>query len=126
FTDLFCVFFVVTRRPPRSTLFPYTTLFRSPRDHPHLRGARLGRVPLPAGVPGCGDGELRLQQPYPSARQREDQGRARPERHPVRGPLRHLAEASARTEGGMRRIALSIGAVLAVLAAADAGAQEAA
>src|SRR2546430_9810625 len=21
------------RRPPRSTLFPYTTLFRSPRDH---------------------------------------------------------------------------------------------
>src|SRR2546426_7222302 len=24
------------RRPPRSTLFPYTTLFRSIRDHPHL------------------------------------------------------------------------------------------
>src|SRR3712207_8638793 len=22
------------RRPPRSTLFPYTTLFRSPREHP--------------------------------------------------------------------------------------------
>src|SRR2546422_5657360 len=22
------------RRPPRSTLFPYTTLFRSPGDHP--------------------------------------------------------------------------------------------
>src|SRR3712207_6982229 len=22
------------RRPPRSTLFPYTTLFRSPHDHP--------------------------------------------------------------------------------------------
>src|SRR5438874_13385846 len=24
-----CVFFLVIRRPPRSTLFPYTTLFRS-------------------------------------------------------------------------------------------------
>src|SRR5205814_8912696 len=24
-------FFFITRRPPRSTLFPYTTLFRSPR-----------------------------------------------------------------------------------------------
>src|SRR5438128_6035021 len=26
---LFCVFFLMLRRPPRSTLFPYTTLFRS-------------------------------------------------------------------------------------------------
>src|SRR3712207_9481006 len=26
------VFFLMIRRPPRSTLFPYTTLFRSPRD----------------------------------------------------------------------------------------------
>src|SRR5688572_31291048 len=25
------------RRPPRSTLFPYTTLFRSPRHHRDLR-----------------------------------------------------------------------------------------
>src|SRR6266542_2240119 len=27
----FGVFFLMIRRPPRSTLFPYTTLFRSPR-----------------------------------------------------------------------------------------------
>src|ERR1041385_9333285 len=27
---LFFVFFLMIRRPPRSTLFPYTTLFRSP------------------------------------------------------------------------------------------------
>src|SRR6266480_6390523 len=27
----FFVFFLMIRRPPRSTLFPYTTLFRSPR-----------------------------------------------------------------------------------------------
>src|SRR5260221_8936575 len=28
----FCFFFLMIRRPPRSTLFPYTTLFRSPYD----------------------------------------------------------------------------------------------
>src|SRR5215216_7290122 len=27
--DVFCFFFLMIRRPPRSTLFPYTTLFRS-------------------------------------------------------------------------------------------------
>src|SRR5215207_11322112 len=27
-------FFLMIRRPPRSTLFPYTTLFRSPRARP--------------------------------------------------------------------------------------------
>src|SRR2546429_4737598 len=34
-------FFLMIRRPPRSTLFPYTTLFRSPgaRDS----GGRIGR-----------------------------------------------------------------------------------
>src|SRR5258708_21507672 len=29
-TLLFSFFFLMIRRPPRSTLFPYTTLFRSP------------------------------------------------------------------------------------------------
>src|SRR5437764_13199526 len=29
FLSLFCFFFLMLRRPPRSTLFPYTTLFRS-------------------------------------------------------------------------------------------------
>src|SRR3712207_8363071 len=28
-TDNFYIFFLMIRRPPRSTLFPYTTLFRS-------------------------------------------------------------------------------------------------
>src|SRR2546430_16380960 len=28
-TCSFCFFFLMIRRPPRSTLFPYTTLFRS-------------------------------------------------------------------------------------------------
>src|SRR2546421_1354744 len=37
FADLLCClsfFFLMIRRPPRSTLFPYTTLFRSPRYLP--------------------------------------------------------------------------------------------
>src|SRR2546430_9991478 len=38
------------RRPPRSTLFPYTTLFRSLGE----RNARPGRNPL-AGGEGVGD-----------------------------------------------------------------------
>src|SRR3712207_6940427 len=29
---IYCFFFLMIRRPPRSTLFPYTTLFRSPHD----------------------------------------------------------------------------------------------
>src|SRR2546430_13591608 len=36
---LFVFFFLMIRRPPRSTLFPYTTLFRSPvlvEPHQHL------------------------------------------------------------------------------------------
>src|SRR5258708_27033439 len=36
-----CVFFLMIRRPPRSTLFPYTTLFRSRNLHPS--GLRLLR-----------------------------------------------------------------------------------
>src|SRR2546422_6853071 len=32
-------FFLMIRRPPRSTLFPYTTLFRSPRAAAAERGA---------------------------------------------------------------------------------------
>src|SRR5436305_10128696 len=32
--SIFLLFFLLIRRPPRSTLFPYTTLFRS-RPHAH-------------------------------------------------------------------------------------------
>src|SRR5689334_25108124 len=32
-------FFLMIRRPPRSTLFPYTTLFRSRRDGEHDLGS---------------------------------------------------------------------------------------
>src|SRR5260370_38155403 len=55
----FFFFFLMIRRPPRSTLFPYTTLFRSirhcvrfagapgvplPTARPALRGPRVGRA----------------------------------------------------------------------------------
>src|SRR5208337_5456251 len=40
--SLFLFFFLMIRRPPRSTLFPYTTLFRSVRHGPvHRRGGKL-------------------------------------------------------------------------------------
>src|SRR6476660_10239887 len=43
---LFFFFFLMIRRPPRSTLFPYTTLFRSARPRlptaPGARGRRRG------------------------------------------------------------------------------------
>src|SRR3712207_9438357 len=35
-------FFLMIRRPPRSTLFPYTTLFRSARDSARDGRARVG------------------------------------------------------------------------------------
>src|SRR5258707_3031670 len=38
------------RRPPRSTLFPYTTLFRSRKRHARL-GHGLLRDPVPGGRP---------------------------------------------------------------------------
>src|SRR6266568_6631931 len=39
-------FFLMIRRPPRSTLFPYTTLFRS-GPHPFHRGASPGAAARP-------------------------------------------------------------------------------
>src|SRR5256885_16294362 len=50
-----CFFFLMIRRPPRSTLFPYTTLFRSLRGG--HRGARRGRaVRFRIGVRAVGGG----------------------------------------------------------------------
>src|SRR5438132_4053853 len=39
------LFFFLIGRPPRSTLFPYTTLFRSPTTSPPPRWRRCGRAP---------------------------------------------------------------------------------
>src|SRR5207249_8806441 len=40
------------RRPPRSTLFPYTTLFRSDEPLGEARGNRAGRLLLRSGTAG--------------------------------------------------------------------------
>src|SRR5438093_9602770 len=40
FSGFLLLFFSMIRRPPRSTLFPYTTLFRSPEDGPECCGHR--------------------------------------------------------------------------------------
>src|SRR5256885_6184282 len=87
---MFFFFFLMIRRPPRSTLFPYTTLFRSARTggevgvgllvadlgdvavdahlaferrpHEHDRGARVGRqlAALPARAIGVDRKSTRL------------------------------------------------------------------
>ena len=51
---LFFVFFLMIRRPPRSTLFPYTTLFRSVQ---YSVSVQKGEAPPP---PEPDDGELSL------------------------------------------------------------------
>src|SRR5438094_7086434 len=55
-------FFLMLRRPPTSTLFPYTTLFRSPGGAAHQVRARDqhedregARALYPAGAAGAGD-----------------------------------------------------------------------
>src|SRR5207248_11016810 len=57
FTLFFYFFFLLIRRPPRSTLFPYTTLFRSGRQpivirHLHQFRLSIDRVcrPLELGI----------------------------------------------------------------------------
>src|SRR2546426_5632827 len=55
-------FFLMIRRPPRSTLFPYTTLFRSHRGEPrHREGAdrRRGHLRNRRRAVGRGDPEER-------------------------------------------------------------------
>src|SRR5262252_10666461 len=49
FALFFCFFFLMIRRPPRSTLFPYTTLFRT-LAHCRAHGSRWS-----GGCRGAGD-----------------------------------------------------------------------
>src|SRR5689334_24647437 len=71
---LFCsLFFLMIRRPPRSTLFPYTTLFRSARPRSVSR-------PTPAGRAGSTESASRwLGQS--STRQSDSQSGRRSEEH---------------------------------------------
>src|SRR3712207_9498752 len=69
------------RRPPRSTLFPYTTLFRSDL------GRGLDLQPLPSGLAVDADADLHLvvgEREVRLARRRRD---ARGQRHAHAAPL---------------------------------------
>src|SRR5258705_13453685 len=44
-------FFLMIRRPPRSTLFPYTTLFRSLLSATKVLRSKYGRITIRAGEP---------------------------------------------------------------------------
>src|SRR2546422_2279260 len=52
-------FFLMIRRPPRSTLFPYTTLFRSPPPRSRTARRRRGRRKSRESLRGCGPGPSR-------------------------------------------------------------------
>src|SRR3989449_6725130 len=54
----FLFFFLMIRRPPRSTLFPYTTLFRSTGEHPRAARAWVAQRRDHAG-PGVGPRRFR-------------------------------------------------------------------
>src|SRR2546429_9737416 len=69
-------FFLMIRRPPRSTLFPYTTLFRSTpgRGHRSVRRRARGRRRGAAGAHAA--------EPHPGDRPQEpDRGGGRSEEH---------------------------------------------
>src|SRR3712207_7382262 len=63
---MFLFFFLMIRRPPRSTLFPYTTLFRSGRRRASRR-RRRGR--LRGGVREALHGRVALEPPAPGRAQ---------------------------------------------------------
>src|SRR3712207_7534197 len=59
-SNLFVFFFLMIRRPPRSTLFPYTTLFRSAAgvQRPHAAVRQRGHGAVQAVLPRPGDAAL--------------------------------------------------------------------
>src|SRR6266571_8661481 len=82
-------FFLMIRRPPRSTLFPYTTLFRPASPAPRRRRANpapgLERTPRgPAGSPGGRGGGPAAVPDRPAAR--DDPARRTPGAGGPRGP----------------------------------------
>src|SRR6266511_4460796 len=97
FFFFFFFFFLMIRRPPRSTLFPYTTLFRSPRGddgeaRPRLRHARRGEprardaVELQPGADRAARAASRIRQPahVPRRLRTPPRGRGSTAGHPLR------------------------------------------
>src|SRR3989442_7890239 len=81
------------RRPPRSTLFPYTTLFRSRAGRPPALGGELRQA---LGRPRQ-HGPRPARQPRRGAAPRDDSGGVGPERSEV-----HTSELPSRPQLGLR------------------------
>src|SRR5215471_20330078 len=90
FLLFFFFFFLMIRRPPRSTLFPYTTLFRAGRGRGwraarHVRARPRGRHLTPGAVPAfsrpglaaAGPGRVRRREGRPPGRDRRRRDHAR-------------------------------------------------
>src|SRR2546430_16208422 len=94
------IFFLMIRRPPRSTLFPYTTLFRSQPDHGGekrwLATAEIVRPVAVRNVPHRYDQVSKVVE-----HTLHEIGAAaldEPEHREVRVPVVHLPEAAARED----------------------------
>src|SRR5690349_23942154 len=73
---LFLFFFLMIRRPPRSTLFPYTTLFRS-----SFNGTSRRQMTLPPDGHECGRCEGGKRTDRPAVASSEELRRRRSEEH---------------------------------------------
>src|SRR5690348_17809927 len=85
----------MSRRPPRSTLFPYTTLFRSLIDSPGVRdfapavdrldSRGLGFVEVERFAPGCRFSDCRhMREPGCAVREATENGAMNPDRKSTR------------------------------------------
>src|SRR6266571_625584 len=92
------VFFLMIRRPPRSTLFPYTTLFRSRRRRDDQRERRLAAAGWPVQ-----DQRHRL-----VALDQAPQRRSRDEQVLL---AEHLVQRAGTHAGGQRRVGIDPGAL---------------
>src|SRR5690348_17776323 len=88
FRSVFRIFFLMIRRPPRSTLFPYTTLFRSGRY-----------APFAAAPPRrCGNSARHAAGSFPPSPSRRRHARRAPAARISRQHGRHYREPSRRSE----------------------------
>src|SRR3712207_8155333 len=99
-------FFLMIRRPPRSTLFPYTTLFRS-GDGDRRRGsaavrAALGRPGRAGALPACVAGRRERGAGGPARRSEEHTSELQSRQYLV---CRFLLEKKKKSSGKYRELA---------------------
>src|ERR1017187_10713988 len=93
----FCFFFLMIRRPPRSTLFPYTTLFRSLISM-RQQFASPQMLKWPVAAPRSEEHTSELQSPMYLVCRLLLEKKTKPQRTPPdRCPARHAASRSHNT-----------------------------